>query len=251
MTTATGAQLIDDLIDRADLVDMEVRHPRATLLRYINKSLAAVRSELTRGGFAGLLDWSTPTALPTTPPVVGQNYLEVSWPSGAVSIHGVDVNIGTSGAGARWYPLDEMVLAQRRRWMADSGPPQAWLIRTLPRETSPSSTSLLTTGGKIQIFPASTQGLEYQVLHLPEFPFLTAETHIVHGFDGDWLEWAVWNAVIMALFKDDEMDPTQDAKAVRERDIIGRRMLTNITRTQRSGPIQPTRAGGINFRRGW
>lgn len=249
MTTKTGTQLIDELIDLADLTDMEVRHPRATLLGYINTSLAAVRAELTRGGFTGLLEWSTPAALPTAPPVTGQNYLEVSWPTGAVSIHGVDVNYGSSGSGARWGALDTMVLAERRRWYGTQGPPQAFLIRTLPRETRPSSTALDTNTGKIQIFPASTLGLEYQVIYLPEFPPLTAEAHLVHGFDGDWLQWALWNAAILALFKDDEMDPTQDAKAVRERSIIGERMLVNINRVNRAGPIQPTRAGGLHFRR--
>jgi hypothetical protein len=249
MTTRTGTELIDDLIDRADLSDMEVRHPRARLLQYINVSLAAVRAELTRGGFSGLLDWSTPAALPTTPPVTGQNYLEVSWPTRAVSIHGVDVNAGSSGAGAAWYPLDTMVLAERRTWYGTQGPPRAFLIRSLPRETSPSSAALDTTTGKIQIFPASTLGLEYQVIYLPEFPPLTVEAHIVQGFDGDWLEWALWNAAILALFKDDEMDPSQDQKAVREREMVGQRMLTNITRTNRAGPIQPHRAGGIRFRR--
>lgn len=249
MTTRTGAQLIDALIDLADLIDMEVRHPRATLLRYINVSLAAVRAELTRGGFTGLLDWSTPTALPTAPPVTGQNYLEVAWPSNAVSIHGVDVNAGTTGAGAAWYSLDTMVLAERRKWYQTQGRPQAFLIRTLPRETNPSSTALDTATGKIQIYPASTLGLEYQVIYLPEFSPLTGETHLVQGFDGDWIQWALWNAVILALFKDDEMDPSQDQKATRERAIIGERMLVNINRLNRAGPIQPTRAGGVRFRR--
>src|SRR5688572_32063708 len=60
---------------------MEVRHPRARLMNYLTVSLRAVRAELKRGGFEGFLEWSTPAALPTAPPVTGQNYLEVSWPS--------------------------------------------------------------------------------------------------------------------------------------------------------------------------
>lgn len=251
MSTRSGEDLVDDLIDRADLVDMEVRHPRARLLRYVSIGLAAVRAELTRGGFEGLLDWSTPTALPTAPPVVGQNYLEVGWPANAVSVHGVDVNAGSSGAGARWYPLDVMSLAERRRWYSSQGLPQAWLNRTLPRELAAGDDELDPNTGKIQVFPASTEGREYQIIFLPTYPGITNEAHVVQGFDGDWIEWALWHATILALFKDDEMDPSQDAKAVRERAAIGARMLTNINRTQRAGPIQPTRAGGYSPRRWW
>lgn len=239
--------LIDAVIDRADLTDMAVRHPRATIMGYLTVSLRAVRAELRRGGFEGFLDWSTPAALPTAPPVTGENHLEVDWPSTALSIHGVDVNRGTSGAGALWYPLDTMALVARRNYYAGESAPRAWLTRTLPREATAGAATL--DAGKIQIYPASTLGLEYRVLYFPEMPALANEAHVVQGYDGDWIEWAIWNATIMALFKDDEMDPSQDAKATRERAIIGERMLVNINRIQRAAPIQPTRHGGIHFRR--
>jgi hypothetical protein len=143
--------------------------------------------------------------------------------------------------------FDPMSLVARRNYFANESVPRAWITRTLPREATAGATSL--DAGKIQIYPASTLGLEYQVLYFPEYPALTTETHVVQGFDGDWIEWALWNAAIMALFKDDEMDPSQDQKAVRERGIIGERMLVNINRTQRAAPIPPTRHGGIAFRR--
>lgn len=246
MSAILVEDLIDALIDRADLVDMEVRHPRATLMGYLTTSLRAVRAELHRGGFSGFLDWSTPTALPTAPPVTGQNYLEVDWPATALSIHGVDVNRGSSGAGALWDPLDPMNLVSRRDYYS-GGQPRAWITRTLPKEKAAGDDEL--DPGKIQIYPASALGLEYQVIYFPEYPALTNEAHVVQGFDGDWIEWALWNAAIMALYKDDEADPSQDAKAVRERGIIGERMLVNINRIQRAAPIQPTRHGGVRFRR--
>lgn len=248
MTTRLASELIDDLIDLADLIDMPVRHPRARLLRYITVSLRALRAELTRAGFSGLLDWTTPAALPTAPPTVGENFLEVAWPASAVSIHGIDVNMGT-GASSRWYALETMSLAERRDWYGTNGLPRAWLLRSLPKEHATPTTALDTNSGKIQIYPASTLGLEYRALYLPAYPELTSETHVVQGFDGDWIQWALWNAAIMALFKDDEMDPSQDQKAVRERDMILQRILTNINRTNRAAPIQPTRAGGVSFRR--
>jgi hypothetical protein len=245
-TTRTGEELIDDLIDRADIGGMPVRHDRARLLRYISVSLSALRAELTRGGFSGLLDWTDPAALPTSPPVAGENFLEVDWPAAAVSIHGVDVN--TSGTTGRWYPLDTMSIAARRDYYALSGPPRAWVLRSVPKEQSAGGASLASTSGKIAIYPASSLGLYHRILYLPAYPGLASESHVAQGFDGDWLEWALWNAAIMVLFKDDEMDPSQDAKAVRERDAILQRILTNINRTNRAAPIQPRRAG-VSFRR--
>ncbi len=246
MTTRLVSALIDDLIDLADLIDMPVRHPRARLMRYLTVSLRATRAELTRAGFSGLLDWTDPATLPTAPPTVGENFLEVAWPSDAVSVHGVDVN--TSSTTGRWYPLDTMTMAERRDYLA-GGPPRAWILRSLPKESASPGASLDTNSGKIHVYPSSTLGLYYRILYLPAYPELTAETQLVQGFDGDWLQWALWNAVIMALFKDDEMDPGQDAKAVRERDIVRDRFTTNINRTNRAAPIQPTRAGGVRFRR--
>jgi hypothetical protein len=246
-TTRTGEELIDDLIDLADLEDMEVRHPRARLLRYISVSLAAVRAELTAAGFSGLLDWTDPAALPTSPPVAGENFLEVDWPASAVSIHGIDVN--TSGTTGRWYPLDTMVMAERRDFYSGQGVPRAWILRSVPKEQAAGGASLATTSGKLNIYPASTLGLYYRILYLPAFPGITSESHVVQGFDGDWIQWALWNAAIMVLFKDDEMDPSQDQKAVRERELVKARVLTNINRTNRAAPIQPTRAGGIRIRR--
>lgn len=247
MTTRLVSALIDDLIDLADLVDMPVRHPRARLMRYITVSLRALRAELTRAGFSGLLDWTDPAALPTAPPTTGENFLEVAWPGDAVSIHGVDVN--TSGTTGRWYALDTMTIAERRDYYAGSSAPRAWILRSLPKESATPTSALDTNSGKIQIYPASTLGLQYRILYLPAYPELTVETQLVQGFDGDWLQWALWNAAIMALFKDDEMDPSQDAKAQRERDTIRERIITNINRTNRAAPIQPTRAGGVRFRR--
>lgn len=247
-TTRLGSELIDDLIDLADLEDMEVRHPRARLLRYISVSLSALRAELTRAGFEGLLDWTDPATLPTAPPTTGENFLEVSWPSNAVSIHGVDVN--TSGTTGRWYPLDTMTMAERRNWYSSAGAPRAWVTRSVPKEDAAGAASLASTSGKINIYPASSLGLYYRILYLPAYPGIASESHVVQGFDGDWIQWALWNAAILVLFKDDEMDPSQDGKAVRERQMIWDRIVTNINRTNRAGPIQPTRAGGIRLRRG-
>jgi hypothetical protein len=243
-STRLASELITELRDRADLVDMEVRHPDATLLRYLTQSLRALRNELTAAGFTGLLDWSTSAALPTAPPVTGENFLEVAWPTEAVEIHGFDVN-----SGSRWYPLARLSLGERRDFLGHEGPPQAFLIRSLPKETQASSTAIDTNTGKIQVYPHSSTGLSYRIQYLAAYPELTSVTHIVQGFDGDWIEWVLWDATIKALFKDDEMDPSQDQKAVREREMVKGRIITNINRVNRAGAIVPSRrSGGISRR---
>lgn len=244
MTTRTVTDLIADLRDRADIEEMAVRHTDARLCRYLTQSCRALRAELTAAGFSGLLDWSTPAALPTSPPITGENFLEVDWPSGAVEILGFDVNLG-SGAGSRWYPLRRMSIGERRDYYGTNGHPQGFLIRTLPKEDTPADASL--SAGAIQVYPASTLGLEYRIQYLPEFPELAASpgTQVVGGFDGDWLEWVLWDATVKVAFKDDEDDGGGlYAKAAAERDRVKARIVTNINRVNRAGPIVPRRSGG-------
>lgn len=242
MTTRTVTELLADLRDRADIEEMTVRHTDARLARYLTQSLRALRAELTAAGFSGLLDWSSPTALPTSPPTTGENFLEVSWPTGAVQILGFDVNLGT-GAGSRWYPLRRMSIGERRDYYGTTGHPQGFLIRSVPKEDTPADTDLST--GAIQVYPASTLGLEYRIQYLPEYPELSASpgTAVVQGFEGDWLEWAIWDAAVKVAYKDDEDDGVLYGKATSERDRVKARIVTNINRVNRAGSLSPRRAG--------
>lgn len=243
MTTRTVTELIADLRDRADIEEMDVRHTDARLTRYLTQSCRALRSELTAAGFSGLLDWSAPTVLPTAPPTTGESFLEVAWPPTAVEILGFDVNLG-SGSTSRWYSLKRMGVAERRDFYGTSGHPLGFLIRTIPKEDTPADTDL--SVGAIQVYPASTLGLEYRVIYLPEFPELAATpgTAVVGGFDGDWLEWVLWDAAVKVAYKDDEDDGGGlYVKATTERDRVKARIVTNINRVNRAGAITPRRAG--------
>jgi hypothetical protein len=228
---------------------MLIRHTDAHLCRYLTQSCRGVRAELLSAGCSGLLDWSTPTALPTAPPT-GESFLEVVWPPTAISIHGFDVNLGSS-ASPRWYPLDRIEAGDRRRYFGSQGQPDAFRIRSIPKETTPATTAL--DAGAIEVYPHSALGLLYRVLYLAEYPTLTETpgTQVVNGFDGDWLEWILWNAAVMVAYKDDEDDPGGGAlyvKATTERDRIKARIVTNITRLNRAGPIVPFRSGGGSSR---
>lgn len=225
---------------------MLLRWPDATLARYLTQSLRATRAELTAAGFSGLLDWSPPTALPVAPPTVGENFLEVAWPATAIEILGFDVNLGT-GASSRWYPLRRMSIAERRDYFGAQGRPEGFLIRTIPKEDTPIDAAL--SLGAIQVYPNSTLGLEYRIQYLPEYPELSATpgTDVISGFDGDWLEHALWDSAIKIAYKDDEDDGPGSlyVKATTERDRVLKRMTTNINRVNRAGPIVPRRSGTV------
>ncbi len=199
MTTRTVTELIADLRERADIEDMAIRHPDARLARYLTQSLRAMRAELTAAGFTGLLEWSTPAALPTAAPVTGENFLEVAWPPTAIEILGFDVNLG-SGTTSRWYPLRRISIGERRDFYPSSGHPMAFLIRSIPKENTPATTALDT--GAIQVYPASALGLQYRIQYMPEYPELASSpgTAVVSGFEGDWLEWVLWDAAVKVAF---------------------------------------------------
>jgi hypothetical protein len=223
---------------------MELRHDDDRLCRYLTQSCRGLRAELTAASFSGLLDWSSPQALPVSPPDVGENFLEVDWPATAIEILGFDVNLGTASAG-RWYSLRRMSIGERRNYFGAQGHPEAFLIRSLPKEETPATDTLST--GAIQVYPNSSLGLDYRIQYLPEFPELVASpgTQLVQGFDGDWLEWVLWDAAVKVAYKDDEDDGSASlyVKATTERDRVKARIVTNINRVNRAGPIVPHRTG--------
>jgi hypothetical protein len=224
------------LRERADIEGMTVRHTDESLLRYLTQSFRSLRAMLTRAGADFFLVGTDPAALSTASPVTDEQYLEIDWPDGAVSIHGVDIFFGN----ARWYPLTPVSFATRRDYQRRGGPPQAFAIRTIP-STTPADT--LGTG-KILIFPLATDGLTHRVWYLPEFPDLSTGTNLVQGFDGDWIEWALWDSTVKIAARDDDAQNV-DQIAIRERAVLGERITTNANRVQRAGPVKPRRASGL------
>jgi hypothetical protein len=235
VTTRTLGELVDDLRRRADLRGMTRRHPDVDLMRALTQSARSLRSIVTRAGSSVFLDGSTPAALPTAPPIAGEQFLEVDWPTGAVSIHGVDVD-----AGGRWYPLTPVQFGARRDYVHSEGEPRAFVVRSLPRESGGATL----TAGKIQIYPLSSTGRTYRVWHLSELPELDDPNHSVHGFDGDWVEWILWDATVKFAAEDDDAQNV-DGIASRERAILEERIRTNVVRALNSaGPLRPRRTRG-------
>jgi hypothetical protein len=249
VTARSVTELLADLRDRCDIEEMPTRHTDDRLCRYLTQSCRGLRNELTAASFTGFLEWSTPTALPVAPPIVGEYFLEVAWPSTAIEIFGFDVNRG-SGASSDWDALERITIGERRKYRCQ-GLPQAFLIRTLPKEATPATDTL--EAGAIQVYPSSTLGLDYRIQYMPEFPELAASpgTQLVQGFDGDWLEWILWDAAVKVAYKDDEDDGGGSLylKATTERDKVKARFITNINRVNRAGPVTPFRSGSRRARR--
>lgn len=241
VVTRTVGDLLGDLRDRADIEHMARRHPPERLRHHLTQSLRGLQSELIRFGYTEHLTWGDSAALPTTAADGGdESFLEVAFPAG-IEVHGMDVNTGTN-----WYPLRKIQLEDRREYESRQGErPAAYLLQSLPR-TPDTGTSV--TAGIIQVYPASSRGDTYRLIYLEPMPPLLKNSQVVYGFDGDWLEWVVWDAAIKVLYRDDEADPSQDAKAQRERAKIESRMGVNITRVNR-GPVVPRRASGSRLRR--
>jgi hypothetical protein len=221
---------------------MEVGHPRDRLLVLLTQSCRSCLNMLVKNGHEERLTWGTSAALPTTAADSGaESFLEVDWPDSAVQVFGVDVKRSDAG---RWYSLRLLQVGDRRDYERRQGQePDGYFLQSMPSTTPASSGDASPhTTGIIQIYPASSLGRTYRVIYLDPHPAITKPTQQIYGFDGDAHEWIVWDTVIKVLFRDDEADPTQEAKALRERALAEDRLKTNVPRAQR-GAIVPRRRG--------
>lgn len=245
--TVAASELIARIRYEADIEQMEVRHPRDRLLVLLTQSCRSCINMLVKNGHEERLTWGTSDTLPTTAADSGaESFLEVAWPDTAVQVFGVDI----LRTGGRWYSLRRLEVGDRRDYERRQGQePDAYFIQSLPHTTPASSgDSPPHTAGVIQVYPASTLGRTYRVIYLEPFPAITKPTQQIFGFDGDAHEWIVWDAVIKVLFRDDEADPAQEAKALRERALAEDRLKTNVPRAAR-GAIVPRRR--VSSSRAW
>ncbi len=231
MTTRTLDLLVADLRQRADLRGQTTRHPDSDLKRSLIQSLRSLRALVTRSGGSFFLTASSPAALPTAPVPAEEQFLEIAWPSTALSIHGVDVMLG-----AVWCPLTPVQFAARRDYQGGSNRPRAYCIRSLPTETPDTTLS----AGAIQVYPLDLQGLQYRVWYLPELTEVVTGSHVVQGYDGDWLEWVLWDSTIKYAAEDDDVQNV-DNIAARERGIVQERIVASLQIVQSAEPITPRR----------
>lgn len=224
--------LLADVREAADIEGLTDRHPDATLIKWINLVWRRLRTKLAQAGMPGLTVPTTIAALGTTPPVSTEQYLEVSWPDGAVGVHGVDVLLGTT-----WVPLHPMSFAQRRDFQdrgASENAPTHWIPITLPAENGAAITA-----GKIALFPLCTGGVNYRIWYLPVWVDITTPANFFYGHDL-WFEWAIQTVVRRVAQKDDDAQNTL-AEAVQVQAEVWTEIKRSIQLMNNGEPVRRVR----------
>lgn len=233
--------LLADCREAGGIEGLTDRHPDATLIKWINLAWRRLRTKLATAGMPGLTVPSTIAALPTTPPVSTEQYLEVGWPDGAVGVYGVDVLIGS-----RWEPLHTMSFAQRRDFQdrgTTENAPTHWLPLTLPAENTTTITA-----GKIALFPLATGGVNYRIWYLPVWVDIVTGANVFYGHDL-WFEWLIQTVVRRIAQKDDDSENTL-AEAVMTQKEVWAEIKASIGNMNSAEPVRRVRRGrrGRSFR---
>ncbi len=229
--------LLADIREASDTEGVTDRHPDATLIKWVNLAWRRLRTKLAMAGMPGLTTPTTIAALPTTPPVTSEQYIEVNWPDGAVGVYGVDVLLGQ-----KWVPLHPMSFAQRRGFQdcgSTENAPTHWIPLTLPSE---STTSI--TAGKIGLFPLTTGGVNYRIWYLPVWVDITTPANVFYGHDL-WFEWLIQTVVRRVAQKDDDAQETM-AEAVRVQGEVWAEIKRSIQLMNSAEPIQRVRRNRLS-----
>ncbi len=224
--------LLADCREAGGIEGLTDRHPDATLIKWINRAWRRLRTKLAQAGMPGLTTPTTIAALPTTPPVTSEQYLEVSWPDGAVGVYGVDVLLGQ-----KWVPLHPMSFAQRRDFQergTTEDAPTHWMPLTLPAENGAAITA-----GKIALFPLCTGGANYRIWYLPVWVDITTPANFFYGHDL-WFEWVIQTVVRRIAQKDDDSENTL-GEAIRVQAEVWAEIKRSIQMMNAAEPIQRVR----------
>lgn len=232
---------------RVDLEGIIDRHPTLNLNQEVNLSCRQLRLKLANNDVTAVMVSSAILTLPTTEAVAGGGYAEIPWPPDAISVHGIDANVGGD-----WNPIPQGDFTQRRvgqsssfrgdyRFIDESS--FRWIIRSLPvSSVSP---------GAIMLFPVPTGG-RYVIWSLGPWVELTNDTTDI-PFQEGWIEWVIWDVGIKALIRD--TGPQQSPQmlfATAERDRIWAEIKPATQRIANDGPVQPlnrygSRLGGYRL----
>ncbi len=229
--------LLADCREAGGVEGLTDRHPDATLIKWINLVWRRLRTKLAQAGMPGMTIPTAIAALPTTPPVSTEQYLEVSWPDGAVGVYGVDVLLGQ-----KWVPLHPMSFAQRRDFQdrgSTENAPSHWLPLTLPAE---STTTI--TAGKIGLFPLATGGVNYRIWYLPVWVDIVTGANVFYGHDL-WFEWLIQTVVRRIAEKDDDSENTLN-EATRVQAEVWVEIKRAIQMMNASEPVQRVRRNRLS-----
>jgi hypothetical protein len=201
MLTRTIQSLLDEVADQASLVYGN-RHP---LDRAIERVVECYRSLLTFGsarGFSYFSEEIAPAALPTTPTVEGDQYVEVPWPTLLRTIDRVSVR----RPGGVWRPLScttwqHLQDAFASPWSSThSEAPSVFAVRSYGAVESSAAAA-----GVIAVAPLPPAGSLYRLSGLPHLPAAgeVADQDTVLAFpDQNWIDRLVFDAAVRMTVRD-------------------------------------------------
>ncbi len=179
--TRSGADLIDDAYSRADLVGATDRHPRDTVLRYVNQGCTEIYDMLVeaRGrAYYRATPSTITTAAGTTRYALPASFLRL-------------ISIRVSGSGGyclnTFSPQDEPMLRE----------PAGTVAKPTHYEIQP---------GYVELLPRHSGGTAVIVDYVPVFTDLTDETSSTFDGINGWEQYIVYFAAREMLLKDGEKD---------------------------------------------
>jgi hypothetical protein len=219
------------------------RHPTAWVNGVINDSFRSLRAFVVARRY-NLYKLATAAAtIPTTPPVVGETYAEIPWPTTASDILGVDVLIDASYG---WRPLEPVEWEERRSFdvapLLASGVYAPYAFSAISQGSVSGSTF---TAGTIALFPMPRGG-SYKIWYLPEHTDVTVDANLFLFGNEDWAQWCIWEATRRIATRDNDSN-SRLSEAARQlnplaADTVAYRIAQSAPRHVRAGPQTMTRA---------
>lgn len=230
MRAVTLQELLDEVRARADIENQTARFPDALLTNWINHSWQVMRSKLTKLGNPMYLQWSALTAM-TIGPKAGYAFGEISIPSGAYEIFGIDVTFTANDIRS----LLPVSFTERNNYWSvygqSTGIPRHFFLENVGTE---STTTV--TAGKIGLLPAPDKAYLYSVAYIPAWTDITNLTYVFDGVGG-WDEWVIWDVVLDVCGKDNDMRGTAAIAAAKQQSAWNE-LIVPAAKIQHAGPDQ-------------
>ncbi len=210
------------------------RHPLATFIYpLLNRCYAQLRSLVSQNGEDFFRLPGTAGAIPAR--AVGEDWIELPWPTGASEIISLDVQLSGS-----WYELVRGSWAQRRVFPGANRceSPGEWTVLSTPQ---PSTTTV--TAGKLVIWPVSLSG-QYKIDVLPLWAAITDPTYVFAVFP-DWVEWILCAAAMVVYQRDNNKKDAYKMAADRRMDAE-KRIVAHCRRARR-GVVAGRRRDGYEL----
>lgn len=244
MDVASLLELRTAVINEASIdgqVTSTGRHSLTNINALINRYCRRARAKVAAAGAPWFQQLDAITTIPAA--VTNEDFIEVPFPTTALEIAGVDVQVANLGTIV-WRELDPADWTQRRLLnFSLASPPGGigwWAVEQMPEARASASV----TAGKIALFPKTLAG-SYRVTYVEQFTDMTADAHVFVG-TSDMHTWVI-NSVAMVVCKRDTNKKDNFASAKIERDDAEAAMLKDAKRTQRAGAITPLRVGGERY----